>query len=129
MEVIILKKFGILLLSLTVLLMASGAYATDVNPNFSDNIIGVGDEFVVTLEDNSASTGYGWCLRGSTYGVMLISDEYLPPTTSAVGYPGKKIFVFKATEPGVQYVMFGLLRPWDTMHPINIKIFNVIVVE
>jgi predicted secreted protein len=124
-----LKKFGILLLSLTVLLMTSGAYAADVNPNLSDNTMGVGDEFVVTLEDNSASTGYEWCLRGTTDGVMLISEEYLPPTSFAVGSPGKTIFVFKATEPGVQSVMFELLRTWDTMHPIDRKIFNVTVVE
>jgi predicted secreted protein len=124
-----LKKFSILLLSLTVLLMTSGAYAADVNPNLSDNTLGVGDEFVVTLEDNSASTGYEWWLRASTEGVMLISQEYFPPNTLAAGSPGKKVFIFKATEPGVQSVMFELLRPWDTMHPIDRKIFNVTVVE
>ena len=68
MEVIVLKKFGILLLSLTVLLMTSGAYAADSNLKLSDNTIGVGDEFVV-LDDNSGSTGYEWWLRGSTEGL------------------------------------------------------------
>ncbi|WP_048186368.1 hypothetical protein [Methanobacterium lacus] len=44
-----MKKFGILLLVLTVLLMTSGSYAADSTLKLSDNTIGVGDEFVVTL--------------------------------------------------------------------------------
>ncbi|UTB32898.1 MAG: protease inhibitor I42 family protein [Methanobacterium sp. ERen5] len=123
-----MKKFGILLLTLTVLLMTSGAYATDSNLKLSDNTIGVGDEFVVTLADNSGSTGYEWMLRASTSGVILVSQEYLPPISMAPGYSGKRIFVFKATEPGIQSVMFELLRSWDTMNPVDRKIYNINVV-
>ena len=61
-------------------------------------------------------------------GVMLVSHEYVSPNYIEVGSPGKTIYTFKATEPGVQSVMFELLRPWDTMHPIDTKIFNVTVV-
>lgn len=124
-----MKKFGILLLVLTVLLMTSGSYAADSTLKLSDNTIGVGDEFVVTLVDNSGSTGYEWMLRASTSGVMLISQEYLPPNTMAAGSPGKRVFVFRATEPGAQSVMFELLRSWDTIHPLDRKIYNVTVVE
>lgn len=103
--------------------MTSGAYATDLNTKSSDNTLNVGDEFVVTFDENSGSTGYQWCLRASTEGVMLLNQEYFPP--DKIGMSGKRVFTFKVMEPGEQGVMFELLRPWDTAHPIDSKSFIV----
>jgi inhibitor of cysteine peptidase len=56
-----------------------------------------GDEFVIELESN-ASTGYQWTATSSDETVVSEqSDEYVQPSTDALGAPGSQRFVFAAS--------------------------------
>lgn len=59
-----------------------------------------GDEFVIELESNS-TTGYQWTSRSSDEAVVSEqSNEYVQPSSDALGAPGKQRFVFAASQPG-----------------------------
>ncbi len=109
--------------------MTAGAYASEFNLKSSESdTIHLGDEYVVTLNENGGSTGYVWCLLASTKGAKLLKEEYYPADNRHLFGTSKRVFTFQATECGLQSVRFVLLRSWDPTHPSEIRTyrFNVI---
>ena len=110
--------------------MTSGAYAADSDLKSSESYtIHLGDEYVVTLDENGGSTGYVWYLLTSTKGVQLLKEEYYPSDDIYLWGNSKRVFTFQATECGLQSIRFELLRSWDPIHPSEIRTYSLNVIK
>lgn len=72
-----------------------------------------GNEFVIELESNS-TTGYQWTARSSDETVVSEqSNEYVQPSSDALGAPGKQRFVFLASQAGTAAVTLYYSRSFE----------------
>ena len=73
-----------------------------------------GKNFTVSLESNQ-TTGYNWELAQplDTNFVKLISTDYVAPTDSALGAPGKEVWQFQALKVGNTAIVLEYDRPWE----------------
>jgi inhibitor of cysteine peptidase len=72
----------------------------------------VGDVLVLELAENP-TTGYRWQVPPDAP-AALISDEYLPPLSSAAGAGGKRILKFGVALAGEHAIRLQLRREWET---------------
>ena len=72
-----------------------------------------GDTFQIKLNENP-TTGYQWSL-GTTGGLEIVSDNYLPPATGLVGAGGIHEWNIKATASGTQQVTGVYSRSWENL--------------
>lgn len=81
-----------------------GAPDTQIN-------VKVNEQFVIQLESN-ATTGYSWFVTqiSNSAVVSKLSEEYIPPTSSALGAPGAQKFTFKALAVGTSGITLQYKR-------------------
>jgi len=72
----------------------------------------VGDLLVLELAENP-TTGYRWQVPPDAQAV-LISEEYLPPVSSAAGAGGKRILKLRVAVAGEHVIRLQLRREWET---------------
>jgi len=87
---------------------------TDVN-NGKFITLQKGQTFSLKLNENP-STGYAWQLYLSK-GLKLISDEYIPSSSGALGAAGTHVWTIKAVKNGYQQVNAVYKRPLEKTTP------------
>ena len=87
----------------------------------------VGRDVVIALESHP-TTGFVWRVAGSfDLAVMaLISSDYEPSTSAALGAGGQQLWTFRAVGPGSTTIKFDYGRPWATS-PEKSATFTVVV--
>lgn len=74
----------------------------------------VGSEFIVTLPENSGSTGYTWD-PASTQGIDLLKSTFIPSDITVIGAPGTREFQLRASRAGEQHFKATLPRPFENL--------------
>lgn len=128
-ELIVKERGSIFLGVLLVLSLLGGVCATKSNSPKDDQNIDVyntvweNEEFKITLNENSGSTGYKWYLNLPS-GIELISDKYYP-SNNKIGATGYRQYTFKALQIGNYELKFNLARSWDKETPIQTKTWHI----
>ena len=79
------------------------------------NIMNVGKKGWIILDANSGSSGYLWDLVPDNSGTYkLVDNFYLPSYTSAMGTPGKSVWIIQAIRPGQGSILLVYKRPSPT---------------
>jgi inhibitor of cysteine peptidase len=96
----------------TIATSANGYYTFTESENKGDYYVTKNNLIYVDLDENP-TTGYVWNLS-ATKGLTIVSDEYLPPSsTSGVGAGGTHEWTIKPTGDGYQTITAVLKRPTD----------------
>jgi predicted secreted protein len=88
-----------------------------------------GENFTISLESNTGSTGFNWWTQFDTGYLDLVDSASMPGNQGMmVGVPGKQVFTFNAKEAGSTDVMMLYLQPWvngtigqEKIYPVNIS--------
>ena len=89
-----------------------------------------GENFTISLESNTGSTGFNWWSQFDTEYLSLVDSASMPGNQGAgmVGVPGKQLFTFNAKKAGETDVMMLYLQPWENgtigqrmIFPVNIS--------
>jgi inhibitor of cysteine peptidase len=106
---------------------------TTVNINASDSgnqiTLNAGDSLIVTLDSNTASTGFSWTNASISNASVVkeISRTFKEPDSKLIGASGQDIWTFKALEKGTSTISMNYSRPWETgVEPA--ATFNVTVI-
>jgi len=92
-----------------------------------DIVINTGDSFTITLESNP-TTGFEWMAEITKGDVSYIKDEFVSAQDAdIVGAGGIEYFTYKAGEIGESEISFMYARPWESVQPLERKIFHIIV--
>lgn len=92
--------------------------------------ISVGENFTISLESNTGSTGFNWWAQFDTEYLDLLSSSVKVPASSPgmVGVPGEQLFTFNAKSAGETDVIMLYLQPWENgtigtrkIIPVNIE--------
>lgn len=89
----------------------------------------VGEQIVITLEDNP-STGYAWEAKDLDTGMFQMTGEptFISSNPGQVGSGGNITLTFKAIKSGTGSLTLVYRRPWETgVNPINTFTVNVTV--
>lgn len=87
--------------------------------------VNVGQEFIIALKDQSASTGYSWQEEIDDSFLRLVESKYEPPAKPMPGAPGTRSFQFKALKKGETKVTMTCKQPWEGGGVDEAKIFTV----
>ena len=94
--------------------------------NGQHHFLGVGDIFSIQLDGN-LTTGYTWELDDVDQSqIELISNEYIPRASNAIGSGGVHSFTFRAKKAGTFPVKLKYWQPWEGDASIG-KRFEVII--
>jgi predicted secreted protein len=109
------------------------AFATGVCDNAPcENAINVsrGDNFTISLESNTGSTGFDWWTQFDTEYLILVESAARAGEHPAgmVGVPGERLFTFNARKAGSTEVIMLLLRPWENGTIAARKIYPVSII-
>jgi inhibitor of cysteine peptidase len=92
--------------------------------------ISTGENFTISLESNTGSTGFNWWAQFDTEYLDLLGSSVQTPATSPgmVGVPGEQLFTFNAKNAGNTDVILLYLQPWENgtigtrkIFPVNIE--------
>jgi len=88
--------------------------------------ISAGDKFAIALESNP-TTGFKWN-TGDLKGAVILSDEgFISSQGKLMGAGGTEYFIYEAIDIGEDEINLMYARPWESMQPLERKIFNVVV--
>ena len=76
----------------------------------------IGDKLVVSLCQQSGSTGYSWpekALLGDPQVLEQISYKTVPPENPMPGAPATDVWTFRALQPGLCVADFEYGQPWQ----------------
>lgn len=93
------------------------------------NHLHVGQVFMITLDGNP-TTGYEWEYKMvPDTSIISIQGEYIPANVGPgiVGSGGKYVYKGKALAPGTVSIIFSYSRPWETVPPVDTKIYNFVI--
>lgn len=94
--------------------------------NFMGNIcIKKGEVFDVSLESQTASTGFIWALSSMPNCLNLLDVAYVSTTSQLEGGKNKQIYKFAAVDDAEAYLEFSLCRPWEPLKIVEKKIFII----
>jgi len=86
-------------------------------PDYAISIrVNAGDEAIMLLPQNSASTGYLWVLDPLPAGSPVQQVRHVRYQNEGVAQPGQSSaeeWRFKATRPGIQKINARYERPWE----------------
>jgi len=85
----------------------------------------VGQEFIIALKDQSASTGYSWQEEFDSNFLELVESKYEPPAKPMPGAPGTRNFKFKALKKGGTKITMACKQPWKGGGVGETKVFTV----
>jgi len=96
----------------------------------------VGQEFIISLVDRSASTGYIWNKEFDNSFLALVEDKYKEPekvTSPMLGAPGTRVLKFKALKKGkTELTLVNRPAWWERIPPdeqqkieVDKKVFTV----
>jgi len=85
----------------------------------------VGQEFIIALKDQSASTGYSWQEEFDSSLLELVESKYEPPAKPMPGAPGMQNFKFKALKKGETKITMVCKQPWKGGGVGETKAFTV----
>jgi inhibitor of cysteine peptidase len=120
-------------LSTTSTTVAHTALSVDMASSGEEVALAVNDILTVTLDSNSASTGYQWNTNANISDRTVLrqtDNEYYPPTSSSVvGAPGQEVWTFKALKAGKSTISLEDRRSWEptTIPPASTFTLTVIV--
>jgi inhibitor of cysteine peptidase len=88
----------------------------------------VGENFQISLEDNSGSTGYAWNANFDNDTLDLVKDTYEPylPDIALPGMGGRRIFDFVSKKPGETDIIMMLKAPDEVVAKEWIFKINII---
>ena len=88
----------------------------------------VGQDIVIALESNP-TTGYTWRVAGRVDPaiVALISSDYEPSPSTALGSGGRQRWTFRAVGRGTTTLRFDYARPWELTSPVKSTTFTLVV--
>ncbi|HWJ05776.1 MAG TPA: protease inhibitor I42 family protein [Steroidobacteraceae bacterium] len=86
--------------------------------------VAVGDSFVLELRA-LATAGFTWSIA-TMPDLLVLRDERIGPTRSALGAPSVQEFEFRATRPGSGTLAMQLARHWEST-PAEIRELTVVV--
>ena len=106
---------------------------TTVNINASSSgsqvNLSVGDLLIVTLDSNTASTGFSWT-NASVSNVSVIKEidrASKEPNSKLPGASGQDIWTFKTLAKGTSTISMNYSKPWETgVEPV--ATFNVTII-
>jgi predicted secreted protein len=126
-----MKRFtGIILAAAFLSIVAASASICDNAPCENATNAKVGENFAISLESNTGSTGFEWWTQfdPAYLGLVNSSDKAKAESLGMVGVPGEKIFTFSAKKAGSTDVILLQLQPWENgtigarkIFPINIS--------
>lgn len=88
---------------------------SDGKPIVRDVALRAGEVLTLILGSNPGSTGASWTDNaqiGDPAVVQQSSHEYVPPSGSLPGAPGKDIWTFKALKAGKTTIEMDYRQPW-----------------
>lgn len=88
----------------------------------------VGQDIVIALESNP-TTGYGWQVGGRVDPaiVALISSDYEPSPSTALGTGGHQRWTFRTVGRGTTTIRLDYARPWELTSPVKSTTFTLVV--
>lgn len=91
----------------------------------------VGQTFIVSLPQNTASTGYSWTLAEPPGAIRVLGETTIPPTgtTGIVGASGDVEWRLLAEKTGTQPLVFSYRRPWEDADIDRTIEFEITVTE
>lgn len=85
----------------------------------------VGEEFSIILDANP-TTGYQWSIDYDHEYLELMDRRYNSEASpEIVGAGGQEVFKFKALKSGITEIKFSYLRLWESVQPIEEKIYLI----
>lgn len=126
------KIFGVFILAIFSLCMASGVNAVDkcTSIEISEEwvVLNPGEEFEMVLLGNP-STGYMWITDYDPRYIELVKQTYIPDNTYRCGSRGIYIFTFKALKIGNADINMKYLRPWENCAPAKETIYHLKIIK
>jgi inhibitor of cysteine peptidase len=95
--------------------------------NTYDITVGSEEEFSIVLPSNP-STGYGWVVDFEEDFIELASQTFTP-SSEEVGAGGVEVFTFDAVAEGETQITFSYLRPWESVQPLDVKVYSLTIEE
>lgn len=86
----------------------------------------IGDRFAIALESNP-TTGFKWNVGDLSGATILKEEGFIPSQGELVGAGGTEYFIYEAVAVGEDAIMLSYARPWESVQPLETKIFNVVV--
>ena len=88
----------------------------------------VGQDIVIALESNP-TTGYTWRVSGRVDQAIvgLISSDYEPSLSTALGAGGHQRWTFRAVGRGTTTIRLDYARSWELTSPAKSATFTVVV--
>ena len=88
----------------------------------------VGRDIVFALESNP-TTGYTWRVSGHVDQAIvgLISSDYEPSPSTALGVAGHQRWTFRAVGRGTTTIRLDYARPWELTSPAKSATFTLVV--
>ena len=86
-----------------------------------------GSEIVLSLSENSGSTGYSWRAQVDSVYLSQVSDDFKAPSDPIPGKAGTRFIKFKALKAGQTKITMLLERPWEKDKPAETKVFNLTI--
>ena len=88
----------------------------------------VGRNIVIALESNP-TTGYVWRVAGRVDQAIvgLMSSDYEPSPSTALGAGGHQRWTFRAVGQGTTTLRFDYARSWELTSPVKSATFTVVV--
>jgi inhibitor of cysteine peptidase len=122
------KTIWILAVVLVIASIAIGATyavsATNSNGNLSISAadsgkqitLNAGDSFILTLDSNTASTGFSWTNASVSNGSVVkeIGRESKEPDSKRIGASGQEIWTFKTLEKSTSTISMNYSKAWET---------------
>ena len=72
-----------------------------------------GEQLRISLSEN-VTTGYSWRLNSGCASLLKLDhDEVAPPSSSAIGAPHLRTWLFTAASAGQCELRFDSVRPWE----------------
>ena len=111
---------------------ATPAHTTvTVNASYSGSQVNlsVGDLLIVTLDSNTASTGFSWTNASisNASAIKEMSRTFKEPDSKLIGASGQDIWTFKTLEKGTSTISMNYSKPWETgVAPV--ATFNVTII-
>jgi predicted secreted protein len=91
----------------------------------------LGKEFIIFVESNPMSTGFGWWTSFDPQYVTLVNATYIPgnKSTVMVGVPGREAFTFVPKRTGDTELTMLYLQPWENDTIGGRKIYPISIVK
>ncbi len=88
----------------------------------------VGQDIVIALGSNP-TTGYVWQVGGRVDPaiVALMSSDYEPSPSTALGAAGHQRWTFRAVGRGTTTIRLDYARPWELASPVKSTTFALVV--